>query len=243
MNKFVKTTFSFLLILLMVFIFTGCKPTKKDDPKYDDSLYFLDKQYNYTETYSLEQVVNSLKAAEDYLKETKSYSYTQDINGVSEEEYNYSGVTKIDATGDTLKASIELSGNKQFAFYLNDNKAYYNYGEDKFYQEVSSDALDLVNSVQSVIGSFNLIDSSSLTQDNIVNAGVEEAKAVVLELKFENDNYATIIIFNNKLMKVIYQNNNLMTLTMKYDYNKVDVAFPNDLNTYQLSEDLQGPNK
>ena len=183
---------------------------------------------------SLEETKKALDDAANFLATTKSYSYTQTIHGIYDSEYNYQGVTKIDVTGETPMASIELSGTNTFAFYVANNKAYFNYDGYKTSYDIESDLSNIIEETESSIGAFSSFDSESITSENLVYAGVDKDLSTIIKYNIEEGTFAVIVISEGKIMKVMYSNSDGQEYIANYDYNKVTVVLPSDLSDYSV---------
>ena len=154
------------------------------------------------------------------------------MTGEYDSQYNYQGVTKIDVTGATPLASIELTGTTEYGFYVANNKAYLNYNGYKTSYDVKTDLSDLVEATQESLGAFVSFDENSLTQENLVFAGVDKDDVTVIKYNVSSDATVIIVIHEEKIMKVLYSNTSSVEYISKYDYNAVTVTLPSDLDSY-----------
>lgn len=232
-----KTILRNKLLIIMIFVLclfvVGCGG-EPEGPKsnYNEANYTLYGQPTLEKNLTLEETKKALDDAANFLATTKSYSYTQTIHGIYDSEYNYQGVTKIDVTGETPMASIELSGTNTFAFYVANNKAYFNYDGYKTSYDIESDLSNIIEETESSIGAFSSFDSESITSENLVYAGVDKDLSTIIKYNIEEGTFAVIVISEGKIMKVMYSNSDGQEYIANYDYNKVTVVLPSDLSDY-----------
>lgn len=241
MKTLLKQISSVVLVLLLALILVGCE---KDDPDDDTKDTYDEKNYGlrYTYTYKEEMNYNDAKAllegAMKTLKETKSYSYSQTINGAFDDEVEYTGVTKINIT-DKVEASVELVGNLELAMYVKDNKAYINNNEKKYFVEFESDGSNLDALTSSVIG--NLPSLLTIDEERFVKAGTDQYDVQIIELvtndgdflENEGEGSVTLVFYKGQLKKVLYYNESEMTYIAQYSYEPVTITFPSDLDDYE----------
>lgn len=234
-----KTILRNKLLIIMIFVLclfvVGCGG-EPEGPKsnYNEANYTLYGQPTLEKNLTLEETKKALDDAANFLATTKSYSYTQTIHGIYDSEYNYQGVTKIDVTGETPMASIELSGTNTFAFYVANNKAYFNYDGYKTSYDIESDLSNIIEETESSIGAFSSFDSESITSENLVYAGVDKDLSTIIKYNIEEGTFAVIVISEGKIMKVMYSNSDGQDYIANYDYNKVTVVLPSDLSEYSV---------
>lgn len=223
-----------LLFLLLSLILVGCGGGPDPVKEYKEENYTLSYVAAFEKELTLDEVKTTLKTAKAQFVSTKSYSYTQELKGEYESQYSYQGVTKIDVTGATPKASIELSGTTSYAFYVSDNKAYLNYNGYKTAYEISTDLSDLVEKTQESLGAFVSFDADAITAESLVFAGVDKDDATVIKYQVNDGATVIIVIHAEKIMKVLYSNDNSVEYIAKYDYNPVTITLPSDLDSYIL---------
>lgn len=234
-----KTILRNKLLIIMIFVLclfvVGCGG-EPEGPKsnYNEANYTLYGQPTLEKNLTLEETKKALDEAANFLATTKSYSYTQTLHGIYDSEYNYQGVTKIDVTGETPMASIELSGTNTFAFYVANNKAYFNYDGYKTSYDIESDLSNIIEETESSIGAFSSFDSESITSENLVYAGVDKDLSTIIKYNIEEGTFAVIVISEGKIMKVMYSNSDGQEYIANYDYNKVTVVLPSDLSEYSV---------
>lgn len=234
-----KTILRNKLLIIMIFVLclfvVGCGG-KPEGPKsnYNEANYTLYGQPTLEKNLTLEETKKALDEAANFLATTKSYSYTQTLHGIYDSEYNYQGVTKIDVTGETPMASIELSGTNTFAFYVANNKAYFNYDGYKTSYDIESDLSNIIEETESSIGAFSSFDSESITSENLVYAGVDKDLSTIIKYNIEEGTFAVIVISEGKIMKVMYSNSDGQEYIANYDYNKATVVLPSDLSDYSV---------
>lgn len=226
-----KALFIFLLILCLFMV--GCNTGGGYQKKYDEANYTLYGEPTFEKTLTLEEAKQALNSATNYFATAKSYSYSQTIYGSYDSEYNYEGVTKIDVSGDSPKASIELTGDEEFAFYVADNKAYLNYNGYKTSYELEEDLSDIIKQTEASIGAFSSFDSESITDENLVFAGVDKDDTTVIKFDLAEGAFAVVVINDGKIMKVMYCGSDGIEYTAKYDYTAVTVELPSDLSSYE----------
>lgn len=241
MKTILKQISSVVLVLLLALILVGCnkdKPNEKDEDTYDSKNYGLRYTYSYKEEMNYNDAKTLLENAMKTLKETKSYSYTQTINGAFDDEIEYTGVTKIN--NDTkLQASVELVGNLEFGMYVKDNKAYINNNEKKYYVEFESDGTNLDALTSSVIG--RLPSLLTINEERFVKAGTDQYDVKIIELVTEDSDFienegegiVNLVFYKGQLKKVLYYNESEMTYVAEYSYDPVTITFPSDLDTYE----------
>lgn len=234
--SFKNVVMTFLTFVLCFFV-VGCKDnggTKDDDKKgFNEANYTLDQEYEFSEELDLVKAKDALTNANNNLNVKKSYLYTQTLNGTSEESYKCSGVTKIDVTGENPKASMELTGDLQFAFYVTDSKAYFNMNGDKRYTDIKGDLSDLVGNASQAVGAFVSFNPDDINETNLKQAGIDKFGATVITYQVNDNATATIVIYDGNIMKVLYSNLDQMEYISVYDYETpVTITFPDDLDTY-----------
>mgnify|MGYP003304688789 CR=1 FL=1 len=129
MKNILKSKIVLLLIIALSLVLVGCKggegPGEKDN--FNEANYELTTTPTFEKTLTSSEAKAELAKAVASLATTKSYSYTQKLTGEWDSQYTYEGVTKIDVSGASPMASIELTGTTNYAFYIANNKAYLNY--------------------------------------------------------------------------------------------------------------------
>lgn len=232
MKKLYKSTL-LVFILSLCLLLLGCGGPGPDVKKeYKEENYTLSYVAAFEKELTLDEAKSSLAKARAYFATAKSYSYTQTMTGEYDSQYNYQGVTKIDVTGATPLASIELTGTTEYGFYVANNKAYLNYNGYKTSYDVKTDLSDLVEATQESLGAFVSFDENSLTQENLVFAGVDKDDVTVIKYNVSSDATVIIVIHEEKIMKVLYSNTSSVEYISKYDYNAVTVTLPSDLDSY-----------
>ena len=231
MRTIVKNNLLFILMLILCMFIVGCE-TPADKKEYKEANYTLYGEPSFEKQITLDEVKQALKEATNYLATVKSYSYDQTLYGVSESEYTLQGTTKIDVTGESPKASIELTGSGEFAFYITDGKAYLNYDGYKTYYEVETDLSNVIEATESSIGAFSAFDEENITTDNLVFAGEDKDGATVVKYNISTSAFAVIVIFEGKIMKVMHLSDEGVEYIAKYNYSQVTIEFPSDLNEY-----------
>ena len=205
--------------------------TEPEQPKFDEANYTINKTYVFESTLTLDVAKEQLATAQAYLKTKKVYSYTVKLDGNYDDIYSYEGVAKIDASGVTPKASLELSGDEEFAFYLSDGKAYINYDGDKSSYDATGDLTDLLDAAYVSLGAFVRFDAESITEENLEFAGIDEFGATVIQTN-EEGKIVTIVLFEGAIQKVLYTNEEAIEYTAVYSYANVEVVLPSDLELY-----------
>ncbi len=224
-----------VLFLLLSLVLVGCGGPGPDPVKeYTEETSTWSYVADFEKELTLDEVKAALTTAKAQFATTKSYSYTQELKGEYNSQYSYQGVTKIDVTGSSPKASIELTGTTTYAFYVADNKAYLNYNGYKTAYEVSSDLSDLVDKTQESLGAFVSFDASVITAESLVFAGVDKDDATVIKYQVSEGATVIIVIHTEKIMKVLYSNDDSMEYIAKYDYSPVTITLPADLDSYIL---------
>lgn len=237
MNKELKIKNNILLVFiaLLCVCIIGCgNGENQDNKKYDESLYTLNMVPEFESTLTFDEAKNAIEKAVSYFATIKSYSFTQVMSGEYDSQYNYQGTTKIDVSGQQPLASVELTGTSEYAFYIVNNKAYLNYNGYKIAKEISSDLSDLASNIESELGSFSSFDMSSLDTASLEYAGIDKNDVTVIKLNISTEERVLIVISNNKLMKVIYNNDDAINYVANYDYNPVTITLPSDLDSYEL---------
>ena len=235
MKTILKNKVLIVLIFILSLFVVGCgeKQPGGSQSNYNEANYTLYGQPTLEKNLTLEELKAALDEASNYLATVKSYSYTQTITGTYDTTYNYQGVTKIDATGETPMASIELTGTNTFACYIANNKAYYNYDGYKFVTELGTDSSNIIEETSATVGAFTQFDSSSITSDNLIYAGVDKDQTTIIKYNIEDGAFVIIVISEAKIMKVMYSGVEGEEYIANYDYNKVTVALPSDLSDYE----------
>lgn len=230
MKRILKQT---LLIMVLVFsiYLIGCNKTEQG--KYNGSIYDLNikPELNVEITYS--EAKEALDVANSYFKNAKSYSYTQEVTGEYDSQYSYTGTTKIDVSKDVPMASLELVGTTNYAFYIVGNKAYLNYNGEKIAYETDKTILELIESMQSSTGTFTSFDFSNISENDIEYMGKDKNQVTVIKFNDGYESSTMIVIYENKIMKVMYSNDDAVYYTINYDYNAITVELPQDLDTYK----------
>lgn len=224
-----------VLFLLLGLVLVGCGgPEPEPVKEYKEENYTLSYVAAFETELTLDEVKAALKTAKSQFAAAKSYSYTQELKGEYDSQANYQGVTKIDVSGSTPQASIELTGTTAYAFYIANNKAYLNYNGYKTAYEVSADLSDLVDKTQESLGAFVSFDADAITAENLEFAGIDADGATVIKYNVSEGATVIIVIHTEKIMKVLYVNNDSMEYIAKYDYNPVTITLPSDLDSYVL---------
>lgn len=236
MNKTLKNTFSIIFVIMLMFILIGCGEEKAPVEKetYDEANYGLRYNYTFVETLDYNGAKELYDKALNTLNEAKNYSYSQTIKGVFEDDVTYTGTTKINVS-DKVEASMELNGNLEFAMYIKDNKAYIQNNNKKYYMDIEANGSNLNSLSSKVLG--KLPSLFSLSDSNFSKAGKDENNVYVIEYSSENedDNEGTInvIIYKDKIQKVLYYDDSDITYVANYDYNAVTITYPSDLSEYE----------
>lgn len=236
MIKSFKNKFVLILMLLFTIFVVGCggtTPGGQTKKEFKEENYTMGATYVFEKNLTVEEVKAAIDTANAYFAEAKSYSYTTTMKGNYDSEYNYSGITKIDVTGETPKASVELNGTSTYGFYIADNKVYTNYDGFKTCYEIETNINDFVNSIQEEIGGFKSFSSADITAENLQFAGIDKDDATVIQYTISDGTNAVIVIHNNKIMKVLYKNIDSQECVMTYDYNAVTIELPSDLDSYE----------
>jgi len=232
MKKLYKSSLLIVIIAVCLFL-VGCggenPPAKKE---YNEANYTFTSIPTFEKELTIEEVKTALSSAVAYFATAKSYSYTQTMTGEYDSQYNYQGVTKIDVSGSTPKASIELTGTTEYAFYVAEGKAYLNYNGYKICYAVETNLSDLIEKTQGSIGAFVSFDEKNITADNLEFAGEDKDGATVVKYNVSDEASVIIVIHENKIMKVLYANDDSIEYVSKYDYNPVTVTLPSDLDSY-----------
>ncbi len=232
MKTLIKSIPSVILVFFLTIMLVACTPkTPEKKDTYDESHYGLRYNYTYKENKSYEDAKALLDTALKALKETKSYSYSQQLKGSFDDDVEYTGLTKINVT-DKVEASVELVGNLEFAMYVKENNAYINNNGKKYRIEFESDGSNLDSLTSSVIGS--LPSMFTFTKETFKKAGTDEHDVNIIEFTTE-DGVGTVnlVIYKDKLQKVLYYDDNEITYVANYKYEAVTVTFPNDLDDYE----------
>lgn len=235
MKNILKNKLIFVLVLMLSLFLIGCGEGEPGGKKNDfnEANYTLQTLPTLEKQITLEEAKTALTQASNYLSEIKSYSYTQTLYGIYDSEYNYEGITKIDVTGASPMASVELTGTNDFALYVANNKAYLNYDGHKISYEVDSDLSNIIEAVQPSMGDFTTFNPADITEENLEVAGVDKDEATVIKYQTEDETVITIVIHDNKIMKVMYVNFDGVEYVAKYDYTAVTVTLPSDLDEYE----------
>lgn len=217
-----KKILNFILIALVLVLFSGCgKPS-------DNKKAFNADKYDFsglpeTEEISVEDAKNALKCGIDYLKEAKSYSCELKITGIDSEgeEIEMTGRALIDATSD-LKVAMMLEGDMDYALYIKDGKLYLNEAGTKTTEEIDPSF--------AVLKKYAPEDPlSNLDEvEDFTSCGIDETGAYVLEI-----GPTTIVIYKDKIMKVLHRGEEEIHLSATYDYDAAEVTYPSDLDSYQ----------
>ena len=235
MKKLHQNIFLVLLLLLSL-VLVGCGDGPGPDPvkEYKEENYTLSYVAAFEKELTVDEAKAALTAAKAQFATAKSYSYSQELKGEYDSQYSYQGITKIDVTGASPKASIELAGTTAYAFYISDNKAYLNYNGYKTAYEVKADLSDLVEKAQESLGAFVSFDANAISAQSLVFAGVDKDDATVIKYQIDEGSSVIIVIHSEKIMKVLYSNDDSMEYIAKYDYNPVTITLPADLDSYVL---------
>ena len=225
-----------ILFLLLSLVLVGCGEGPGPNPvkEYKEENYTLSYVAEFEKELALDEVKTALNSAKAQFATAKSYSYSQELKGEYESQYSYQGVTKIDVSGSTPKASIELTGTTSYAFYISDNKAYLNYNGYKTAYEISANLSDLVEKTQESLGAFASFDANAITAETLIFAGVDKDDATVIKYQVNEGATVIIVIHSEKIMKVLYSNDDSMEYIAKYDYSPVTITLPSDLDSYTL---------
>lgn len=225
-----------VLFLLLSLILVGCGGGTTPEPEkvYNEANYTLTMTPTFEKELTVDEVKAALTAAKAQFAAAKSYSYSQEMRGEYNSPATYQGVTKIDVSGSAPQASIELTGTTAYAFYIANGKAYLNYNGYKTAYEVSANLSDLVEKTQESLGAFVSFDANAITADSLVFAGVDKDEATVVKYQVSEGASVIIVIHKEKIMKVLYSNDDSMEYIAKYDYNPVTITLPSDLDSYIL---------
>lgn len=234
MIKIIKKSIPLIIIVLSLCL-VGCNKQKKE---YNENRYDLLQTPELVKEYNYQEMKEILDQANQYFKTCKSYSYEQTITGESEEQYFISGVTKINISDDNKPtASVELTGSANYECYIVDNKIYLNYnGYKTMYEiETSENIADFANFLQSsLIGSFSSFDFNNVSESDIEYCGEDKYAITIVKFNYNENNKIMIVIFENKIMKTIYNNNDEgINYTINYNYENVTIQLPNDLDSYK----------
>lgn len=231
MKKLYRNIILVLVLLLSLFL-VGCGEQPSLKNPYDQANYTLTSTFNFSKELTLDEAKQALAEAASYFATAKSYSYTQTITGEYDSQYSYQGITKIDVSGSTPKASIELTGTTEYALYIADNKAYMNYNGYKTYFDFKTDLSDLIDKAQQSFGAFTSFDEANLTQESLILCGIDDSETTVIKFKYDAETTVMVAINEGKIMKVLYANDDSIEYTSNYDYNAVTVTLPSDLDSY-----------
>lgn len=233
MKKYFNRFLFAIGLCLISLLFIGCDNNPDEEKgEYIASDYTLSSSYSYESVMAYDEAQELLTKALTNLKNKKNYSYTQELNGLfdGEDEVSYSGITKINV-GETIEASMELTGNLEFAMYIKDGNVYINYNEKKTCQKMNDNADALLSNATASLGSLPSL--FTMKEDNLNEAGVNNKKVSIINYISEDENGSvTIIIFEEQIMKVLYQNDDDMTYVASYNYDTTTVIFPDDLDSY-----------
>ena len=228
-----KVLFIFLMILCLFVVGCGGDNPAGGKSNYNEANYTLYGVPTFETQLTLEEARAALTEASNYFATVKSYSYTQTLVGSSEEDYEYQGTTKIDVTGTSPMASIELTGSNDFAFYVADNKAYFNYDGYKVFYELESDLSNIIDATEESIGAFSSFKAEDITAENMVFAGVDKDKSTVIKYNLGESSFVVVVISEKKIMKVMHYNEDSIEYIANYDYTAVTVTLPTDLSEYK----------
>lgn len=227
---FKNRIFIIIMIVLTIFI-VGCNSGEKKG-SYNSENYYFFQTYEFKKELTIDEAKTALDVATKYFSEAKSYSYNQKIVGYFDEEYIFEGITKIDVTGETPKASLELVGSSENSFYIANNKAYFNYDGYKTVRDIEADFSNVSEVVQSVVGVHVSFTSENITSENLEYAGVDNHDATVIKFIAENQSTIIIVIHDNKIMKVMMTTEEGKEFVADYNYEPVTVTLPADLDSY-----------
>lgn len=231
-NKFFIVCAIILCLCLVGCGGSGSGTGGQNKGEYDEKRYTFISQHTYTTTFNASDAKEALAKANANLAKEKSFSYTISMFGENDEQHEYEGITKIDLTGASPLASIELLGDLEFAFYIANNKAYLNQDGSKIAFDVEGDLSNLINKVQGAIGSFTQFDENMINDSSFVSGGVDEYNVTVIKFNYEEAKEVTVVIYQDKIMKVLYTNEDLIEYTANYNYEPVTVELPSDLDEY-----------
>ena len=227
-----KVLFIFLAILCLFVVGCGGDNPEGGKSNYNEANYTLYGVPTFESQLTLEEAKAAMIEASNYLASAKSYSYTQTLVGSYDSDYEYQGTTKIDVTGETPKASIELTGTNDFAFYVSDNKAYFNYDGYKVFYEIESDLSNIIETTSESIGAFSSFAADDITAENMVFAGVDKDKSTVIKYNLSEASFVVVVISDKKIMKVMHYNEEGIEYIANYDYTAVTITLPSDLSSY-----------
>lgn len=233
MIKMIKNTIPVIIIVLSLCLI-GCGGQKQN---YNESRYDLLQTPELIEEYNYQEMKEILEQANQYFQTCKSYSYEQTIVGESEEQYSFSGVTKINISDDNKPmASVELTGSANYGCYIVDNKIYLNYNGDKIVYETKENITDFVDSLQStLIGSFASFDFNNVSENDIQYCGKDSFSTIIVKFNYQENTEIMIVIYENKIMKTIYNNDDEgINYIINYNYENVTIELPNDLDSYKV---------
>lgn len=238
MNKTILNKLFMLCALLMCVCLVGCGGSGsgsggENKGEYDETRYTLYSTHTYTENFDFNKAKEAVTKANINLAKETSFSYNISVFGEYDEQHEYEGIAKFDLTGETPLASVELEGDLDYGFYIANNKAYINLDGYKTSYDFAPDFSDLIDTVQQAIGSFDQFDADMITAANLVSAGVDEYNVTVVRFDYEEYTQVTIVIFQEKIMKVLYSNGDLMEYTASYNYEPTTVTLPEDLDSYE----------
>lgn len=227
-----------LLICLLTFslLIVGCGDNTDVNKKgeYNESDYTFDSTYSYETVMTFDEAQELLNKALTNLQNKKNYSYSEDLKGLFDGEYevSYSGIARINMV-DSVEASMELTGNLNFAMYIKDGNVYINFNDQKTCQKMNNNIEELLSSTTSSLGSLPSL--FTMKEENLNGAGVNDKGVSIIEYVSEDENgEVTIIIYEEQIMKVLYKNDNDMTYVANYNYDNVTVSFPDDLDSYTV---------
>ena len=130
-------------------------------------------------------------------------------------------------------ASIELTGSNDFAFYVANNNAYFNYDGYKVFYELESDLSNIIDATEESIGAFSSFKAEDITAENMVFAGVDKDKSTVIKYNLGESSFVVVVISEKKIMKVMHYNEESIEYIANYDYTAVTVTLPTDLSEYK----------
>ena len=236
MNKVLKNKFILVLALLLSIFVIGCGGqggiTPPDESKFNEANYKMDSVYTFEKELTLEEVKAAINSANEAFSSIKTYSYTNKLTGSYEGDYSFEGITVVDASGATPKASVELTGSATYAFYMTDNKLYFNYNGYKVYYTHEAGVEGFVSTVQAQIGAFEAFSVEDITAESLKFAGVDKDKATVVNYLATEGTNVVIVIHNSKIAKVLYSNMDGTEYVMVYNYESATVTLPADLDSY-----------
>ncbi len=234
MKTVLKSKVLFIFLMILCLFVVGCGGDNPDGGKsnYNEANYTLYGVPTFESQLTLEEAKAALTEASNYLATVKSYSYTQTLSGSYDADYEYQGTTKIDVTGATPMASIELSGTNDFAFYVANNKAYFNYDGYKVFYELESGLSNIIEATEESLGAFSSFNASDITTENMVFAGIDKDKSTVIKYNLTEASFVVVVISDKKIMKVMHYNEDGIEYIANYDYTAVTVTLPTDLSTY-----------